>query len=94
MWLVIYPHWARAKRYDGSTPYVHMKNDVKASVKDDNQGTVYAVIKGGKYTGYKWHLLNNGAVNTRATHFVDNALKQAESEFEAMVDSMIREAVR
>jgi HK97 gp10 family phage protein len=80
--------------YDGSTPYIHMKNDVKTSVKDDNQGTVYAVIKGGKYTGYKWHLLNNGTVNSRATHFVDNALKQSEGEFEVMVDVMIREAVQ
>jgi HK97 gp10 family phage protein len=80
--------------YDGSTPYVHMKDDVKTIVRDDKQGAVYAIIKGGKYTGYKWHLVNNGTVKSRATHFVDNALKQSEGEFEAMIDNMLKEVTR
>lgn len=80
--------------YDGSTPYIHMKNDVKTSVKDDKEGTVYAIIRGGKYTAYKWHLVNNGTVNTKATHFIDNALKQSETEANALVDEMINKAVQ
>ena len=85
---------SQASNYDGSTPYIHMRNDVKTSVRDDNQGTIVAVIKGGKYTGYKWHLVNNGTVKSRATHFADKAMKQSEAEFDELVDDMIRKAVQ
>jgi hypothetical protein len=83
--------------YDG-TPYVHMKDDVKASVKDDKEGSVFAIIRGGKYTAYKWHLVNNGhldkAGNTvEATHFIDIALKKSESDIDALIDKMISKAV-
>jgi HK97 gp10 family phage protein len=84
---------ATATNYDG-TPYVHMRNDVKTSVKDDKKGTIFAIIRGGKYTGYKWHMLNNGTSSMRANHFVDKALKQSEAEIEAMVDEMISKAVQ
>lgn len=80
--------------YDGSTPYVHMKDDVRTSVKDDNEGAVYAIIRGGKYTAYKWHLVNNGTVNTRATHFMDKAMSMTESEANALIDEMINKAVQ
>lgn len=88
---------AEATNYDG-TPYVHMKDDVKTSVKDDNAGSVYAIIRGGKYTGYKWHLVNNGHVDkseniVKGTHFVDKALEQSESDIDTMVDKLIQEAL-
>ena len=50
---------ATSTNYDG-TPYVHMRDDVKTTVKDDKAGTAYVIIRGGKYTGYKWHMLENG----------------------------------
>jgi hypothetical protein len=86
-----------ATNYDG-TPYIHMKDDVKVSVKDDKEGTVYAIIRGGKYTGYKWHLVNNGHLDRNnntvsATHFIDNALKKSESEVDEMADKLIQEVV-
>jgi HK97 gp10 family phage protein len=80
--------------YDGSTPYVHMKDDVKTSVKDDKQGSIVAIIRGGKYTAYKWHLVNNGTVNSKATHFIDKALKDSESEIDQLVDNMIGRVVQ
>lgn len=80
--------------YDGTTPYIHMKDDVKTSVTDDKEGTVFAIIRGGKYTGYKWHLVNNGTVSSKATHFIDNALKRSEAEIDEMAEKLINEAVQ
>lgn len=85
--------------YDGTRPYVHMKDDVKTSVVDRNDGIIYATVKGGKYTGYKWHLVNDGHFDRRgkfvpATHFIDKAVKQSESEIDSLVDDMIRKAVQ
>ncbi|MDF2609049.1 MAG: hypothetical protein K0R92_523 [Lachnospiraceae bacterium] len=84
-----------ATNYDG-TPYVHMKNDVKTSVKDDKQGTIFAIIRGGKYTGYKWHLVNNGtsSPDRPALHFIDKAMKQSENEIDMLIESMINKAVQ
>jgi hypothetical protein len=80
--------------YDGSKPYVHMKKDIKATVKSKD-GVAYVLIRGGKLTGYKWHLVNdgtrdsNGRVKTAATHFIDIALKQSESAIDALIDDLI-----
>ena len=80
--------------YDGSKPYVHMRDDIKATVKSKD-GVAYILVRGGKLTGYKWHMVNdgtrdpNGRVKTHATHFIDKALKQSESAIEAIVDDMI-----
>jgi HK97 gp10 family phage protein len=83
-----------ASNYDGTVPYIHMKDDIKTSVKDDKQGTIVAIIRGGKYTGYKWHLVNNGTVNSNATHFIDKALKDSENEIDQLVDEMIGRVVQ
>lgn len=80
--------------YDGTIPYVHMANDVKVTAKDDNQGYVYAIIKGGKYTGYKWHMVENGTSHSRAMHLIEKALNNTEGEIEAIVDEAIRRAVQ
>lgn len=80
--------------YDGSTPYVHLKDGVKTSVKDDNEGSVYAVIRGDKYTGYKWHLVENGTSNTDALHPLEKALKETENEVNEVIDEMIKKAVK
>lgn len=80
--------------YDGSKPYVHIKDDIKATVKSKD-GVASVLIRGGKFTGYKWHMLNdgtrdqNGRVKTPATHFIDKALKQSEPEIDALIDELI-----
>ncbi len=83
----------RKSNYDGTTPYIHMANDIKTSVKD-NDGEVVAIVRGGKYTGYKWHLVNNGTVDSKATHFIDNALKASENEFNDLIDKMVTKVVQ
>lgn len=80
------------KNYDG-TPYIHMDTDVKASIKDDKKGSVTAVIRGGKYTGYKWHLVNNGTIKSRAIHFIEGADKKSESESDTTIDNLVYKAV-
>lgn len=80
--------------YDGSKPYVHMEDDIKATVKSKD-GVAYVLIRGGKLTAYKWHMVNdgtrdrNGRVKTSATHFIDKALKQSEPEIDALIDELI-----
>jgi HK97 gp10 family phage protein len=84
---------ASATNYDGS-PYIHMRNDVKTQIKDDKAGNVYAVIKGGKYTGYKWHMLENGTSKMRATHFIEKSMSQTEEEINKLIDEAISRAVQ
>lgn len=82
--------------YDGTEPYVHMREDIKASIKSKGGGASL-IISGGKKTAYKWHMVNDGTrdrkgqVKTVATHFVDKALAQAEPEIEKLVDELISE---
>lgn len=83
---------ATATNYDG-TPYVHMKNEVKATIKDDKAGNVYAIIGGGKHTAHKWHMVDNGTSRTAALHFTDKAMKQSDSEIDAIADELIRKVV-
>ncbi len=82
--------------YDGSLPYVHMADDVKTSIKDDNAGNMYAVIRGGKFTGYKWHLLENGtsSPDRPATHFIEITMKETEEEINSYIDEAIVKAVQ
>lgn len=82
-----------ATNYDGSA-YTHMRDDVKAIVKDDSAGTVYGVVTGGKKTAYKWHLVNNGTSTTKATHFVDNAMKDSDSDLNTLADELITKVVQ
>ena len=44
--------------YDGSRPYIHMKDDVRVKLKTDKNGIRYVSIRGGKFTGYKWHFID------------------------------------
>lgn len=87
-----------AKNYDGSKPYKHMKDDVKYSVSRDRSDGLYAKIQGGKKTGYKWKFLNdgtvkNGKIHTRATHFMDFALKDSEHDIEIIINNTINKSM-
>lgn len=82
-----------ATNYDG-TPYIHMQDDVKVTIKDDNAGNISATIHGGKKTAYKWHMLDNGTSTMKATHFIDKALKEADSKGGSALDELINTIVK
>lgn len=84
------------KNYDKTVPYVQMDDDVKVTVKKSRAGDIYVSIKGGKYTGYKWHFLNDGtrnkdgSIHTPATHFMDLALNQSKNEIEKIISDVLK----
>lgn len=58
------PRGAGGTNYDGSKPYVHMRDDIKASIKSKG-GFASLIISGGKKTAYKWHLVNDGTRDSK-----------------------------
>ena len=82
-----------AVRTDNDDPeHKHMADDVQASVVKDKFGDRTARIRGGRRTGTKWHLVNDGTYRSRATHFIDKALQQSEPEIEQILDDELRKA--
>lgn len=79
--------------YDGSIPYVHMRDDVKAEVKKSKEGDLYVIVKGGKMTGYKWNFLNNGTVHMAATNFMDKAIIESEKDVESQIDGFLKRSI-
>lgn len=73
--------------------YIHMKDDVKVSIKDNDQGDMAAIIHGGKKTGFKWHMLDNGTSNTQATHFTEKAMKESEAEIDGVIYAALAKVV-
>lgn len=67
--------------------YTHMADDVKVRLSKDEFGYSVVRISGGKKTGTKWHLVNDGTFRTPATHFMTNAIDSSESEIEAIIDN-------
>ena len=92
---------ARAKEippsnYDGSRPYEHVRDDVTADVRKDKNGMLYASIRGGKMTGYKWNKINDGHFArdgytwVPGNQFMDKAMKDAQGEVEKAIDDMVK----
>ncbi len=81
------------KNYDGSRPYVHMQDDISYKVKKSKTGALYVSVRGGKMTGYKWHLVNDGTVKTNPTHFIETAENKSGQEIEQAIDRMIAEVL-
>ena len=85
--------------YDGSRPYIHMKDDVKFAVKKDKRGNLYVSVKGGQHTGYKWaavdtgHIARDGATFVPGLNFISRAMNASEGEVERMIDDLIRKVV-
>lgn len=85
--------------YDGSYPYMHMKDDVNAKVKKDKLGIKYVSIGGGRLTGYKWHLLDqghlarDGTTFVPGTNFIGRALSASEGEIEKSIDEMVKKVI-
>lgn len=88
------------KNYDGTRPYVHMKDDVRFTVKRNKQGVLYVSVKGGKYTGYKWHLANDGHIARDGKTFVpglkfmERALQASEGDIESAINDMMKKVVQ
>ncbi len=85
--------------YDGSRPYVHMKDDVRFRLKRDKMGNRYVSIGGGKYTGHKWHILDQGHIARDGTTFVvgtgflSRAITASEGDVDKAIDSMLKKVV-
>lgn len=82
--------------YDGSRPYVHARDDIKADVRKDKNGNLYASIRGGKMTGYKWNKINDGhfardgSTWVPGNQFMDKAMRDAQGEIEKTIDDMVK----
>ncbi|WP_291568547.1 HK97-gp10 family putative phage morphogenesis protein [Clostridium sp. UBA2485] len=68
------------------TAYKHMVDDIQVSVRKDKDGDYVARVRGGKKTGRKWHLVNDGTYKTDATHFMDRSIAESDAEIEAIID--------
>lgn len=64
----------------------HMCEDVQIVTKKDEFGEIYVKVQGGKTTGTLWHIVNDGTYRTEATHFMDLALNEVESELENIIN--------
>ena len=87
--------------YSWGSGYEHMRDDIKVTVngKKAKIGISGVTVHGGRDTGYKWHLLDDGtrnpdgSVHTPATHFTSKALKAAEPKIESLVNDLERKVV-
>lgn len=82
--------------YDGSRPYVHMKDDVKSSVRKDKLGNYYVSVRGGKMTGYKWgpvsdgHIARDGTTFVPGNNFMGRAVNTSEPEVDKLINDMLK----
>lgn len=83
------------KNYDKTTPYIHIIDDIKVTVKKSKYGHLFVKIAGGKKTGFKWRFLNDGAIDERgnilnvATHFMEHALEDSSNEINEEINKMM-----
>lgn len=61
-----------------------LADDVKLSIKTDKFGEKYAKVMGGKKTGTLWHIVNDGNLHSKPTHFLDDALKSLDGEIDEL----------
>lgn len=70
--------------------YKHMVDDIQESTYKNKYGNKTTRVRGGKKTGRKWHLLNDGTYKMDATHFMDKALMDSEEEINSIIDEELR----
>ncbi len=68
----------------------HMYQDVTVKTGKDIYGYPYCKVGGGKKTGTKWHLVNDGTWCSDPTHFMDNAIKDSELEVARIIDTELK----
>lgn len=85
----------RVKPSKISSPgYKHIKDDMKISrLKDDNEGTKYREIYGGKKTGYKWKFLEFGTTKMSARPFMQPSLDETENEREQIAYEELKKVI-
>ena len=69
---------------------VHMADDVVVRTGKDKYGYRYAKIQGGKQTGTLWHIVNDGTYRSKATHFMDNSMSEADQDIQNAIDESLR----
>lgn len=69
--------------------YKHMADDVIIRTVRDQYGDMVVRVRGGGKTGTLWHIVNDGTYRSNATHFMDKALSESESEIENIIDTQI-----
>ena len=77
----------RLRSKTNKVDYTHMADDVRISTRKDQYGDSVTRIQGGRKTGTKWHLVNDGTYKTNATHFMDRAINESEAELQSVIDS-------
>lgn len=87
------------KNYDGSRPYIHVKDDIIYTVRKDKNKNLYVSIRGGKMTGYKWHMINDGHISrdtktyVHGSHFMEKAIADAQGEIERHINDMVKKVI-
>jgi len=76
-----------AVRYKGRPA---MADDVKRTIRTNKWGEKYVSVRGGKMTGTLWHLVNDGTLHTRGTHFMDGALARMDGSIDKLWDKIMR----
>lgn len=75
-----------AKRYKGRPA---MADDVRISTRKDRFGDLAVKVHGGPRTGTLWHLVNDGTLHARPTHFMDDALKSLDEDIDDIWDQVM-----
>ena len=76
-----------AVRYKGRPA---MADDVSRTTRTSRWGDRYVRVGGGRRTGTLWHLVNDGTLHSRATHFMDRALAKLDGDIDKMWDETMR----
>lgn len=76
-----------AIRYKGRPA---MADDVRISIRTEKWGNKSVRVMGGKMTGTLWHLVNDGNLHSRPTHFLDNAINKLDSDIDKIWENIMR----
>lgn len=86
--------------YSSGGGYEHMQDDIRIYVNNKYTGVTGVSVYGGRDTGYKWHMLDDGtrnpdgSVHTKATHFTSKAMKAAEPRIEQLLENLTSEVIK
>lgn len=75
------------KRYKGRPA---MADDVRRNIRTNKWGQKSVRISGGKKTGTLWHIVNDGTLHTRGTHFMDKALQNMDKDIDKIWDETLK----
>lgn len=74
--------------------YKHIKDDTKVSeLKNDEDGTKYREIYGGKKTGYKWKFLEFGTTKMSARPFMQPSVDETDGEREQIAYEELKRVI-